>query len=122
MEKLQETNLKSDKKGKKTEKNLNKPLDIISLDEKKDKEEKMIKEQTPNSNEKISINEELDKKGKNIKIRTKSKEYHSEEISNISQDEKDEVEFVKSRRKTFDHSEIDKLIIKSFISKEFGNI
>lgn len=122
LEKLFESSQKSDIKSKKTEKTTNKPLDIISVDEIKENKETLQKlDLNTDINEKHIKSEENDKKRKNGKhIITKSKEFHSEANSNKSNEESDDNDFQQNRRKTLDHSDIDKLIIKSFISKEYG--
>ena len=114
--------LEKDKKPKKIEKTLNKPLDIISLDEVKEEPKDFNK----NKNERNTNKEENDSKMKKKSSKLmKCKEYHSEhdESSNLSSESNDEnSNFNRMRRKTVNVSEIDELIIKSFISDEFGNI
>lgn len=122
LEKLFESSQKSDIKAKKNEKTTNKPLDIISIDEIKENKETLEKlEINSEISDKNIKCEENDKKRKNGKhINTKPKEYHSEANSNKSNEESDDNDYQKNRRKTLDHSDIEKLIIKSFISKEYG--
>lgn len=123
VEKSHENKIASDKKCKKCEKMMNKPLDIISMDDAKDE----LKNFKNGSEDEEINNDEINKKTeendgksrKKINKKTISKDYHSDENSNVSVEESDE-NFNKMRRKTVNVSEIDQLIIKSFISDEFG--
>jgi len=127
LEKYNENYLNSDKKPRKFEKIMNKPLDIISLDEVKEEsmkhidfENNFIEIQENSSEKKRNSFDENDAKmrKKANKTKTKSKDYHSDEKPT----EENEENFNKMRRKTVNVSEIDQLIIKSFISDDFGNI
>lgn len=118
LDKTHENKLISDKKIKKGEKAMNKPLDIISMEDAKG-ETKNLSENEQNSKTLIEENDGNARKKIN-KNKAGSKDYHSDENSNVSLEESED-NFNKMRRKTVNVSDIDKLIIKSFISEEFCN-